>query len=171
MLIWSCTVLPRSCQTAYCSTAKIIGHAFFPSPFHMLINHSATPTAPSFSTTFVFDIITVGLRGGHGFTFAVAPSKELPEAGCCQYPGLLGTKNNGNFSNQVFAVEFDTARALQRVGLQSHWHRHKQHHFKCLQTASYYANNSMKAEPLNLRSGSPIQAWIDYMMELVKSWM
>ncbi|XP_038990096.1 L-type lectin-domain containing receptor kinase S.4-like [Phoenix dactylifera] len=145
-------------------TYKVTGHAFFSSPIQMLLNtRSMRPTTISFSTTFVFDIITVGNGGGHGLAFAVAPTKAL-EGSCCQYLGLLNKSSNGNSSNHVFAVEFDTVQGSDlfkdiddnHVGVDIN-----SLVSNVSKTASYYTNNS-KMVDFELESGRPIQAWIDY---------
>ncbi|XP_020242260.1 L-type lectin-domain containing receptor kinase S.4-like [Asparagus officinalis] len=145
-------------------TKRDVGQAFFSSPFQMLTNHISTQQTVSFSTTFVFDIVTVGSGGGHGFTFAISPSKTLPGGGCCQYLGLLGNKTNGNFSNHVLAVEFDTVQSLTE--LRDIDDNHVGIDINSLisnasEPAAYYANTSKK-EPVELGSGAPVQAWIDY---------
>ncbi|KAG1366756.1 L-type lectin-domain containing receptor kinase IV.2 [Cocos nucifera] len=146
------------------NTYKVTGHAFFSSPIQLLLNtHSVTPAAISFSTTFVFDIITIGNGGGHGLAFAMAPTKTL-DGSCCNYLGLLNKNNSGNSSNHVFAVEFDTvqgADAFKDVD-----DNHVGVDLNSLisnvsKTASYYTNNSQMVN-FELESGQPIQAWIDY---------
>ncbi|XP_010939478.1 L-type lectin-domain containing receptor kinase S.4-like [Elaeis guineensis] len=145
-------------------THKVTGHAFFSSPIQMLLNtRSMTPTTISFSTIFVFDIITVGNLGGHGLAFAVAPTKTL-RGGCCNYLGLLNSSNNGNSSNHVFAVEFDTIPKSSSFA-----DIHESEVGVDINSVvpnvsiptSYYANSS-KMVNFKLGSGQPIQAWIDY---------
>ncbi|XP_010939211.2 L-type lectin-domain containing receptor kinase S.4-like [Elaeis guineensis] len=143
---------------------KVTGHAFFSSPIQMLLNTpSVTPAAISFSTIFVFDIITVGNGGGHGFAFAMAPTKTL-NGSCCQYLGLLNTSSNGNSSNHVFAIEFDTVQGSDmfkdiddnHVGVDIN-----SLVSNISKPASYYTDN-FKMVDFELESGQPIQAWIDY---------
>ncbi|XP_008785740.2 L-type lectin-domain containing receptor kinase S.4-like [Phoenix dactylifera] len=145
-------------------TYKVMGHAFFVSPIQMLLNpRSMTQTTISFSTTFVFDIITVGNGGGHGLAFAVAPTKTL-EGSCCQYLGLLNRSSNGNSSNHIFAVEFDTVQGSDlfkdiddnHVGVDIN-----SLVSNVSETASYCTANSRMVN-FELESGQPIQAWIDY---------
>nr|XP_010910780.1 L-type lectin-domain containing receptor kinase S.4-like [Elaeis guineensis] len=137
-----------------------IGHAFFSSPIQMLLNNTCvmTPATISFSTIFVFDFITVGNSGGHGFAFAVAPTKTL-NGGCCHHLGLLNDSDNGNSSNHLFAVEFDTAYDdvdSNHVGVDIN---SLDSNFSA--NASYYTNDS-SIEKIELEGGQPIQAWIDY---------
>lgn len=94
----------------------------------------------------------------------MAPSRTLPEAASGQYLGLLSTNNNGNFSNHVFAIEFDTDQGASffkdtddnHVGIDIN-----SVISNVSQTASYYTDSSKKAD-MQIRSGSPNQAWIDY---------
>jgi Legume lectin domain/Protein kinase domain len=121
------------------------------------------PVVISFSTSFILDIITVG-GGGHGLTFAIVPHKQLPGAYDGEYLGLLGPKNNGNISNHVFAVEFDTVSAIglfndsndNHVGVDLNSLKSN-----ISQKTSYYSNQTSRVG-FELESGEPIQAWINY---------
>jgi hypothetical protein len=63
----------------------------------------------SFSTTFVFQIMTIGRRsGGDGLAFVVVVSKAHPRACLGSCLNLHGEDTTGNVSNHLFAVEFDT---------------------------------------------------------------
>ncbi|XP_065000929.1 L-type lectin-domain containing receptor kinase SIT2-like [Musa acuminata AAA Group] len=138
-----------------------IGHAFLSSPVHMLHNRSV---AASFSTAFVFDIVTVNGSGGDGLAFVVATSKTLPGAQNGQFLGLLSTQNNGNFSNHLFAIEFDTVKAIgpftdideNHVGVDVN-----SLESNVSKSAAYYADGGKKVS-VDLLSAQPIQAWIDY---------
>ncbi|GMH19049.1 hypothetical protein Nepgr_020890 [Nepenthes gracilis] len=93
-------------------TSRLLGHAFYPSPIRL--KNSTTGKSLSFSTNFAFAIVPEFWKlGGHGFAFAMAPSKELPGALPIQYLGLLNASDNGNLTDHVFAVEFDTVRDLE----------------------------------------------------------
>ncbi|CAL9106374.1 unnamed protein product [Musa acuminata var. zebrina] len=147
-------------QLTYDSKRQI-GHAFLSSPVHMLHNRSV---AASFSTTFVFDIVTVNGGGGDGLAFVVATSKTLPGAEDGQFLGLLSTQNNGNFSNHLFAIEFDTVKAIgpftdideNHVGVDNN-----SLESNVSKSAAYYADGGKKVS-VDLLSAQPIQAWIDY---------
>ncbi|KAG6474583.1 hypothetical protein ZIOFF_068521 [Zingiber officinale] len=95
-------------------STRQIGHAFFNSRVLMLKNDSMSSPALSFSTTFVLDIITYNGSGGHGMAFVIARSIPLHGVQDGQYLGLLNENNNGNFSNNLFAIEFDTVNATRR---------------------------------------------------------
>jgi hypothetical protein len=86
---------------------SVMGRAFFfDSPVQVIRVNSVV----SFNTTFVLDIVTADSHGGGcGLAaFVIYASKVLPGATDGTYIGLLGDSNNGNSSNHVFAVEFDT---------------------------------------------------------------
>ncbi|KAJ3700271.1 hypothetical protein LUZ61_003976 [Rhynchospora tenuis] len=145
-------------------TNNILGQAFFSSPISMIKTNENVSEVISFSTSFILDIVTVGSSGGHGLTFAIAPSKELLEAYIANYLGLFGPSNNGNFSNHVFAVEFDHVMDNglfnetddNHVGVDLNSLKSN-----ASQKAAYYSNQTSKVE-FRLESGKPIQAWIDY---------
>ncbi|CAJ1807547.1 unnamed protein product [Sphenostylis stenocarpa] len=92
-------------------STNIIGHAFYKTPFQML-NKTDPPIQPyaySFSTYFVFSIVSPNSgSGGFGLAFTIAPSTEFHGAQAGHYLGLFNTTNDGNASNHIFAVEFDT---------------------------------------------------------------
>ncbi|XP_038904740.1 L-type lectin-domain containing receptor kinase S.4-like [Benincasa hispida] len=138
------------------------GHVFYESPVRFKNSSHAKPF--SFSTTFVFAIVPeFPSLGGHGLAFTIAPSKNLlgfPS----QYLGLLNTTNFGNFSNYLFAVEFDT---VQNVEFEDINDNHVGINLNSMissasTTASYFINDGNTKQHINLRSGIPIQAWIDY---------
>ena len=141
---------------------NLMGHAFFDSPVRALSGNNAVV---SFSTAFVFDIVTVGHSGGHGLAFVVAASKVLPGASTEQYLGLLGKNNLGNSSNHVFAVEFDT---VQANGLLNETNgNHVGVDLNSLvsnvsEPAAYFTDDDGKNISVTLESAQRIQAWVDY---------
>ncbi|KAJ4797660.1 receptor lectin kinase [Rhynchospora pubera] len=141
------------------------GQAFFSSPIQLIKTQDNISRAVSFSTTFVFQIISkAGSQngGGHGLTFAIAPSKQLPGAASGKYLGLLGPGNNGNFSNHVFAVELDTVNDFfndtdeDHVGIDV-----DDLTSEILEIAAYYDSNSTKFQ-FELEDRGLIQAWLEY---------
>nr|CAD1827038.1 unnamed protein product [Ananas comosus var. bracteatus] len=145
-------------------TMRVMGHAFFSSPVRVLDNQQGNLSALSFSTIFVFDIITIGMGSGHGLAFVMSPSKTLPQADSGLYLGLFGPGNNGNFSNHVFAVEFDTAYVpgMFNETNDNHVGIDINSIISNISTpAGYYLNDSKKVD-LELDMGKPIQAWIEY---------
>lgn len=141
---------------------RVLGHAFYSSPVRF--KDSGSGKVRSFSTCFAFAIVPQYPKlGGHGLVFTISPDKELTGALPSQYLGLLNTTNNGNFSNHVFAVEFDTVRDFEFTDINDN---HVGIDINSLVSnksapAAYYAENSTKQD-VNLKSGKVIFAWIDY---------
>lgn len=144
-------------------TLRVLGHAFYSSPFRF--KNATTGKALSFSTSFAFAIVPEYPKlGGHGLAFTISPSKELPKALPSQYLGLLNSTDVGNFSNHVFAVEFDTVQDFEFGDISDN---HVGIDINSLASnmsaaASYFDENTGAKTDLNLRSGKRIQAWIDY---------
>ncbi|KAJ0046011.1 hypothetical protein Pint_06350 [Pistacia integerrima] len=144
------------------TTSRVLGHAFYSSPIKF--KNSTDSKSLSFSTCFAFAIINEYPElGGHGFAFTISPTKELVGALPSQYLGLLNASDNGNLTNQIFAVEFDTVQDFEfgdingnHVGIDI-----DSMISNASATAAYFLENSTKQE-LNLKSGKVIQAWIDY---------
>jgi hypothetical protein len=83
------------------------GHAFYPEPVRL--REPANGTARSFSTSFVFGILSDHVElSAHGMAFVVAGSRDFSGALPSGYLGLLNVQSNGNSSNRLFAVELDT---------------------------------------------------------------
>ncbi|XBH58008.1 L-type lectin-domain containing receptor kinase IV.1-like [Aegilops tauschii subsp. strangulata] len=146
---------------------RLVGHAFYGSPVALgTLDDSQSGgglAVSSFSTAFVFDIVTVGTGGGHGLAFVVAPSRALPGASPEIYLGVLGPTTNGKASNHVFAVEFDTVTDLEMKETNGN---HVGVDVNSLvsnvsEQAAYYTAENRKV-PVKLESAQQIQAWIDY---------
>uniref|UniRef100_A0A0E0MA41 non-specific serine/threonine protein kinase n=1 Tax=Oryza punctata TaxID=4537 RepID=A0A0E0MA41_ORYPU len=158
----SATVLRGGALQLTNDSNNIMGHAFFNSPVQMVRDNNADVV--SFSTVFVFDIVTNGSGGGHGLAFVVAASKVLPGATAEQYLGLLGKNNMGDPSNHVFAVEFDT---VQANGLLNETNgNHVGVDLNSLvsnvsEPAAYFTDDGGERN-VTLESAQPIQAWVDY---------
>ncbi|KAJ8754018.1 hypothetical protein K2173_001916 [Erythroxylum novogranatense] len=85
------------------------GHAFYPKP--VTFKNSSNSSALSFSTSFVFGIVSEYPKlAAHGLAFVIAPTRRLPGSSASQYLGLFNETNNGKVTNHVFAVELDTSR-------------------------------------------------------------
>ncbi|XP_019161761.1 PREDICTED: L-type lectin-domain containing receptor kinase IV.1-like [Ipomoea nil] len=145
------------------STTRKKGHAFHPNPIRF--KNSPDGSAISFSTTFVFAIAPeYPTFGGHGLAFAIAPKRGLPGGVASQYLGLLSATNNGNLTNHLFAVEFDTISNQEfddiddnHVGININ--RMKS---EISMPAGYYVGNKPFSQNLTLISGQPMQAWVEY---------
>ncbi|XP_052183391.1 L-type lectin-domain containing receptor kinase S.4-like [Diospyros lotus] len=144
-------------------TPRLIGRAFYPNPIRF--KPSPNDKAFSFSTAFAFAIIPEYQKlGGHGLAFTISPTKDLKTALPSQFLGLVNANDNGNFSNHLFAVEFDTVQDFEfrdindnHVGIDING---------LISTAStnasYFEEGDSTPKFLNLKSGKTIQAWIDY---------
>ncbi|KFK24659.1 hypothetical protein AALP_AA8G008300 [Arabis alpina] len=150
-------------------TSNAIGTAFYHKPVRLLQTNtnSTNATVRSFSTSFVFVIIpSSSSNGGFGFTFTLSPTPNRPGADPGQYLGFLSEKNNGNSTNHVFAVEFDTVQGYKdgadRIG------NHIGLNFNGLpskyqEPVAYYDDDAPdREEDFPLQSGDPIQAVLDY---------
>ncbi|KAF9595624.1 hypothetical protein IFM89_001497 [Coptis chinensis] len=143
-------------------TRRLIGRAFYPSA--LKFKNSTNGKAFSFSTSFAFAIVPEYPKlGGHGLAFALAPSKELPGALPIQYLGLFNATDVGNYSNHIFAVEFDTVQDFEFGDINDN---HVGIDIDSLRSnssapAAYFADKSSKVD-LNLKSGNVILAWVDY---------
>ncbi|CAH1434618.1 unnamed protein product [Lactuca virosa] len=138
-----------------------VGHTFYSRPFRFKNSH--TSNALSFSTSFVFGIIPENpLFTFHGMTFAIAPSKAVTDASSSQHLGLFNRTNDGNASNHIVAVEFDTFRNLELDDMDGN---HVGLDINSIEsvfaaTAGYYKNGGFQT--LTLASSREIQAWVDY---------
>ncbi|KAJ4747345.1 Concanavalin A-like lectin protein kinase family protein [Rhynchospora pubera] len=140
-------------------TFQMKGHAFHPSPIRF------GSTTSSFSTTFVFAIISEYLDlSGHGIAFFISPSKNLSSALPSQYLGLLNIQNNGNLTNHIFAVELDTIYSSEfqdindnHVGIDINSLKSSRSYF-----AGYYADDSGAFQNLSLYSRKAMQVWVEY---------
>ncbi|PON33613.1 Mitogen-activated protein kinase kinase kinase [Parasponia andersonii] len=142
---------------------RLIGHAMSSSPVRF--KNSTNGQALSFSTSFAFTIIPEYPKlGGHGLAFTISPSKAqkgLPS----QYLGLLNASDSsGNFSNHLFAVEFDTVQDFEfgdindnHVGIDIN-----SMNSTAAATASYLDDNDPSKSTNFSLNGKAIQAWIDY---------
>ncbi|KAI3443038.1 CYCLIN domain-containing protein [Psidium guajava] len=145
-------------------TSRLMGHAFHSSPLRF--KNSPGGDVSSFSTSFVFAIVPEYPKlGGHGLAFVVSATRDLRGALPRQYLGLFNASDVGNFSNHLFAVELDTVQDFEFGDINDN---HVGIDINSLASnasaaAAYYAagDDSTKRD-LNLTSGKPIQAWIDY---------
>lgn len=144
-------------------TWRLIGHAFYQAPINF--KNSTTGKVFSFSTAFVFAMVPEYEKlGGHGLAFTIAKSKELKGALPSQYLGLLNATEVGNFSNHVFAVEFDTVQNMEFGDINDN---HVGIDINSLASnasvpAKYFVEGNSTEQELRLKSGKRIQAWIEY---------
>ncbi|CAL8125566.1 unnamed protein product [Prunus armeniaca] len=144
-------------------TRRVLGHAFYSSPIKF--KNSTDGKAFSFSTAFAFTIVPEYPKlGGHGLAFIISPSKELPGSLPSQYLGILNSTVVGNFSNHIFAVEFDTVQDFEFGDINDN---HVGIDINSLASnkstpAGYFTSQNSTKQSLNLKSGHVIQAWVDY---------
>ncbi|GMN56959.1 hypothetical protein TIFTF001_026070 [Ficus carica] len=139
------------------------GHAFYTNPVNFKNKLNSTNASFSFSTNFVFAIRSEYKTLSGQFAFVIAPTRGLPGALPSQYLGLFNSTSNGNTTNQVIAIEFDTIKSSEFGDMDDN---HVGIDINGLEsvgsaTARYYAANT---EFLNLLliSGESMQVWIEY---------
>ena len=147
----------------------VIGHAFYTNPIDMYSNSSLYPNASSFSTSFVFAIKpSTSSPGGYGLAFILSPSKQFPGAQPAHYLGIFNSCIDGNASNHVFAVEFDTVKGYkQNSDIEGNHVGVNINSMVSIRSwaAGYYEydkDNDANFNELTLQSGDPIRAWIQY---------
>ncbi|XP_031398660.1 L-type lectin-domain containing receptor kinase IV.1-like [Punica granatum] len=145
-------------------TRQMIGHAFYPDP--VPFKNSSEGSVFSFSTTFVFAIISKGPAvGGPGIAFVAAPQRGLPGAFPSTYLGLFNVTNNGDPTNHVFAIELDTVQSPDFKDINDNHVGIDINGLVSAESASagYYPDGGAgKFENLTLLSGRPMQVWVDY---------
>lgn len=84
-------------------------HAIYPNQVNFKNQHNSSSVS-SFSTTFVFAIVSVYSKlSSQGMTFFIVPTKVFVPARP-EYLGLSNETSNANATNHIFAVELDTAQ-------------------------------------------------------------
>ncbi|XP_031128064.1 L-type lectin-domain containing receptor kinase S.4-like [Ipomoea triloba] len=156
------TVTGRGILQLTNQTRRLMGHAFYSSPFQF--KNSSNGSAFSFSTCFAFAIVPEYQKlGGHGFAFAISQSVDFTAALPSQYLGLLNATDVGNFSNHLFAVEFDTVQDFEFGDINDN---HVGIDLNSLVSnksaaAAFFTDDSQKQD-LNLKNGKVILAWVEY---------
>ncbi|XP_019097850.1 PREDICTED: lectin-domain containing receptor kinase VI.4-like isoform X1 [Camelina sativa] len=163
------TIRPNGLLRLTDRKSNVTGSAFYHKPVRLLDTNTSSitnATVRSFSTSFIFVIIpTSSSNGGFGFTFTLSPTPNRTGAESAQYLGLLNERNDGDVSNHVFAVEFDTVQ-----GFKDSTNRQGNHiglNFNSLSSdvqepVAYYNNNDSHKEEFQLVSGEPIQVFLEY---------
>lgn len=145
-------------------TARIKGHAVYPSPLRFRL--SPDGMVQSFSTSFVFGILSsFGDIRGHGFAFFIGPSNDFTKAFPIQFLGLFNSINNGSSVNQIFAIELDTIQNTEFGDIDNNHVGIDINSLNSLRsnTAGFYNNgkNGMFTN-LPLIGSGPIQTWVEY---------
>ena len=144
-------------------TQRLLGHAFYSNPIQF--KNSTDGKAFSFSTSFAFAMVPENPKfGGHGLAFTISPTKEIPGALSSEYLGLLNNNDPGNFTNHIFAVEFDTVQNDEFKDINENHVGIDINSLKSNKSApaTYFDGANNSSQVLNLKSGQVIQAWIEY---------
>jgi hypothetical protein len=141
-----------------------MGHAFYPNPISF--RNSSNVAVSSFSTTFVFAIISEdATESGHGLAFVIAPTRGLPAGSPGQYLGLFNSHNYGDPENQVVAIELDTSRNPEFDDINNNHVGIDINGLKSEKSAGvgYYADDDNgRFRTLSLTSGQQMQVWVEY---------
>ncbi|CAA7033713.1 unnamed protein product [Microthlaspi erraticum] len=158
------TVTPIGLLELTDTTVQQTGQAFYARSIRF--KDSPNGTVSSFSTTFVFAIgtqIPPPPLSGHGLAFVVAPYFGIQSGTPSQYLGLFNVTSNGNDTNHVFAVEFDTIQSAEfddpddnHVGIDIN------SLISINSSSAGYWNETNQFNNLSLISGAPMQVWVDY---------
>ncbi|XP_059456539.1 L-type lectin-domain containing receptor kinase S.4-like [Corylus avellana] len=143
-------------------SANSLGHGFYSNPIQF---KNSSGEVMSFSTSFAFAIIPQpGIQGGDGMAFAISPVKGIPGGDSGSYIGLFNATNNGNSSNHILAVEFDTFNNVQYGEPDGNHIAIDINSISSTKSTPVmqFKGNDTNGIPLNLTSGQVIQAWIDY---------
>ncbi|KAL7247401.1 hypothetical protein ACSBR2_002337 [Camellia fascicularis] len=143
------------------ASQKQSGHAFY----QLLIKfNDSLPQTLSFSTNFVFIMVSEYPVNGHGIAFTISPSTSFTGAFTTEYLGILNGTNNGLASNHLLAIELYTSKNEQFNDIDNNHVGIDVNNLTSIDsaTASYYSSREGKNKTLKLISGNPIQVWIDY---------
>ncbi|XP_028764539.1 lectin-domain containing receptor kinase VI.3-like [Neltuma alba] len=147
---------------------NIVGHAFYYKPFQMLNTTNTTKQkVSSFSTSFVFSIVpSASGPGGFGLAFVIAPSTQFPWSSPGHLLGLVNSSNDGNPSNHLFIVEFDTVNGYgsqadskgNHIGVNINGMNSNVN-----EPAAYFKEGTeAQKEEFIMEESDAVQAWIDY---------
>ncbi|MCO5549136.1 hypothetical protein L7F22_002602 [Adiantum nelumboides] len=150
------------------TSSRLFGRAFYPYPIR--IKDASTNVVSSFSSVFVFCITPLlATLGGHGMAFVMSPTLDSTGIFPSQYLGMLNASHDGNSSNHVFGVEFDTVQDLEFQDINdNHVGVNLNSMVSINSSAAGYWSPSQNASEnatktiINLKGGDIIQAWIDY---------
>ncbi|XP_060667683.1 L-type lectin-domain containing receptor kinase IV.2-like [Ziziphus jujuba] len=141
------------------------GYAFYKIPISFNTSSSALIPFPSFSTNFVFAIVSeTPDMGGKGLAFAISPSMDFSQALASQYMGLFNISNNGLPTNHVLAIELDTVRNPEFEDINDNHVGIDVNGLKSVESApaAYFSSEEGKNISLMLSNGDPMQLWMDY---------
>ncbi|KHN39200.1 L-type lectin-domain containing receptor kinase S.4 [Glycine soja] len=157
-------VRPNGILTLINDSPKILGHAFYPSPLPFKSSKNKSIVA-TFSTTFVFSIVPKYPElGAQGFAFVLISTNKPKGCLMNQYLGLPNVTSSLEFSTRFLAIEFD---GIQNLDLHDMNDNHVGIDISSLvsnisKPVAYYLSDHSKNISFSLKSGKPIQAWVDY---------
>jgi hypothetical protein len=145
---------------------QLKGQAFHPSRLRFRDPDAVNgTTVRSFSASFVFTIRSIAPGvSAHGLTFFVSPTNNLTAAFSNQFLGLFSKRNNGNASNHIFAVEFDTVQSNDMLDMNDNHVGIDVNGLVSIKASSagYYDDANGTFYNLTLASFEAMQAWVDY---------
>ncbi|KAI3861861.1 hypothetical protein MKX03_001717 [Papaver bracteatum] len=161
-------------RLTHINTKYGVGHAFYSNPVQFLNKNTTNSSAAadrgnnistplSFSTAFIFAIVSESEINGQGMAFVIAPTRGLPWGLANQYLGIFNDTNNGNPKNHILAIEIDTNRNVEydvdnnHIGIDVNGLKSVKAKF-----AKYYTDLKGGYKNLSLSSGEPMQLWVDY---------
>jgi len=148
------------------TSQNVAGHAFFNKKIQIIDNKSPSyPNVSSFNTSFVFAIVPPGSgKGGYGLAFILSPSTKFPGAQPGLFFSIFNDSNNGNESNHIFAVEFDTVRGFNESSDSegNHVGININGMYSVAAKPAAYSVSESREEEIVLGSGDRIHAWIEY---------
>ncbi|KAI4980245.1 hypothetical protein ZWY2020_020730 [Hordeum vulgare] len=160
------TVTPDGLLELTNGTAYQKGHAFHPAPFRLRDSTaSGNGKVQSFSVAFVFGIVSVYPDfSAHGMAFVMAPRRNFSDALPAKYLGLTNVHNDGNASNNIFAVELDTIQSVEFKDINANHVGIDINGLQSLRSynAGYYDDKSGEFRSMKLISREAMQVWIDY---------
>ncbi|KAG2320181.1 hypothetical protein Bca52824_013394 [Brassica carinata] len=154
----SAKILPSGILELTNTSRRQMGQAFHGVPIPFNNPNSSNPL--SFSTSFVFSISAPG----HGLTFIISPSMDFTRAMASQFLGLFNASNNGNSTNRILAVEFDTVKSNEFLDIDGNHVGIDVNGLVSVESApaAFFSNRQSKNISLKLSSKDPIRAWIEY---------
>ncbi|KAK2424567.1 putative L-type lectin-domain containing receptor kinase VII.2 [Trifolium repens] len=163
--IYGNATIQNSILTLTNQTFFSIGRAFYPQKLPTKQNKNSSIFLP-FATSFIFSISPCkNLPVAHGFAFIFSPSMIINGALSGNYLGLFNRSSSGDYSNHVFAVEFDDFRNEEfdevndnhvGVDLNSMVSMYSE-------PAEFWGGkNGENLEKLKLSSGENYQVWIEF---------
>ncbi|KAH8964013.1 hypothetical protein BDL97_04G041600 [Sphagnum fallax] len=160
------------CFSPFATTQGCTGRALYKQPvqfFQETNSSQLVPRLASFSTSFSFpiDLLDTG-DVGDGLAFIIVSSNTTdPTVASGGWMGLANSTDNGNASNHLFAVEFDTFYNPElgdpsdsHIGVDVNGVRSIQTYNFCSDLTSSSTNCSYFRQ-----SGSPLYGWIEYRAE------